>query len=172
MQKETQHRIGGIKFTENLALVSITVLISETETAMRFFSLMAANEINIVMITQSLNDQHVRTDCAIAEDHIQRIMELTASSAELQERMQIQRGLGAISIYPHKSRTKLLGIILTAFGANQIPVYGMASSLSAFTFLTQCDCLNLAVEALEVHFTLPPNHAPFEKQFCIKHVHK
>ncbi len=172
MQKETQHRIGGIKFTESLARVSISDAGSDAETAMRFFSLMAANEINIVMITQNRNDHQIRTDCAISGDHIQRIMELTAPLAEMQERLQIQRGLGAISIYPHKSRTKLLGIILMAFGANQIPVYGMASSLSAFTFLTRCDCLNRAVEALESHFTLPPNHAPFEKQICIKHVHK
>lgn len=169
---EAQHRIGGIKFTENLACVGITDAHPDAETAMRFFSLLAANEINIVMITQGGNDAHIRTDCAIAEEHVQRIMELTAPLAELRERLQIRRGLGAISIYPHQSRMNLLGIILMAFGANQIPVYSMASSLSAFTFLTECDCLNLAVEALESHFTLPPNHAPFKRQFCIKHVHK
>jgi aspartokinase len=173
---EEKLNIGGAKFTENLALLSITEPISgpiySQKTAILFFSLLAENEINISMLSEIMDDKTVRTDCSVLEDKLDKIHNLISPFPELKERLKILQGLGTISIYPHKSRMKLLGKILFAFGKKKIPVYNMTSSISSFTFLTECDCLDKAVEALEENFMLPENHAPFQRQFCIKHVHK
>ena len=184
IRMEDKLNIGGVKFTENIALLSIVEpvsrqipgqisgSISKKETAMLFFSLLSENEINISMLSRITDDKTVRTDCSVAENNLHKIYKLSSPFPELKERLKVLHNLGAISIYPHKSRMKLLGKILFAFGKKKIPVYNMTSSISSFTFLTECDCLDKAVEALEDNFMLPENHAPFQQQFCIKHVHK
>ena len=192
IQAEEKFSIGGIKFTENIALLSITEPIDKADTAPLFFRFLSENEINIFMLSRVMDDKAVRTDCTVSEDDLDNIYKLIFSNREksgfskkpdflilakmrkpeIKERLKVLHGLGAISVYPHKSRMKLLGKILFAFGNRKIPVYNMTSSISSFTFLTDCNCLNKAAEALEENFRLPENHAPFEKQFCIKHVHK
>lgn len=176
MRTEEKLNIGGVKFTENIALLSITEpisgKISKKNTAMLFFSLLSENEINISMLSMIRDAKTVRTDCSVAEDNLHKIYKIIAPFPELKERLEVLHNLGTISIYPHKSLMKLLGKILFAFGKKKIPVYNMTSSISSFTFLTECDCLEKAVEALKENFKLPQNHAPFQQQFCIKHVHK
>jgi len=172
IQAEEKLSIGGIKFTENIALLSITEPIDKADTAPLFFRFLSENEINIFMLSRVMDDQAIRTDCSVSEDDLDNIYKLIFSFPELKERLKVLHGLGAISIYPHKSRMKLLGKILFAFGNRKIPIYNMTSSISSFTFLTDCNRLNKAAEALQENFRLPENHAPFQKQFCIKHVHK
>ncbi len=172
IRTEEKNSIGGIKFMENLALFTITEPVSKTGTAMQFFSILSENEINISMISSIMDDRILRTDCSVSEDNLQRILELISPLPELEERLKVLRGLGSISIYPHKSSMNLLGIILFAFGKRKIPVYSMASSISAFTFLTECDCLDKAAKALKEYLMLPENHAPFQQQISIKHIHK
>ena len=180
IRTEEKLNIGGVKFTENLALLSITEPISgpisrpnsKKDTAISIFSLLSENKTNISMLSRIMDDKSIRTDCSVAEDDLHKIYNLISPFPELKERMKVLHNLGAISIYPHQSRMKLLGKILFAFGKRKIPVYNMTSSISSFTFLTECDCLDIAVEALEENFMLPENHAPFQRQFCIKHVQK
>jgi len=184
IRTEEKLNIGGVKFTENIALLSITEpvfgqidgpideQIGKAGTAMHFFSLLSENEINISMLSMIRDAKTVRTDCSVAEGNLHKIYKLISPFSELKQRLEVLHNLGAISIYPHKSRMKLLGKILFTFGKRKIPVYNMTSSISSFTFLTECDCLEQAVEVLKENFMLPQNHAPFQQQFCIKHVHK
>ncbi len=171
-ETENKIRIGGIKFLENLALLSIAEPCDQRGEVMRFFTMLAENEINISMISRITDGKTDRSDCSVSEDNLERIIELISCYPRLKKRIRILRGLGAISIYPHKSRMNLMGKALMAFGRKNIPVYNMTSSISSFVFLTECRYLDNAVEALKDYFMLPENHAPFKRQFCIKHVRK
>ncbi len=171
-ETENKIRIGGIKFLENLALLTITEPYEKRGEAMRLFAILAENEINISMISRITDGKTDRSDCSVSEDNLERIFELIDPYPGLKKRINVLRGLGAISIYPHKSRMNLMGRVLMAFGRKNIPLYNMTSSISSFVFLTECRYLDNAVEALKEYFTLPENHAPFKREFCIKHVRK
>jgi hypothetical protein len=64
-------------------------------------------------------------------------------------------------VFPHHSNLKLLGLALYLFGKARLPVYGMASSISSLTFITDYLQLDNAVATLLEYVDLPPNHAPF-----------
>ena len=54
------------------------------------------------------------------------------------------------------------------FGKADLPIYGMAASLSALTLTTDFQMLDGAIESLKPYISLPPNHAPFRSQLRIK----
>ena len=59
---------------------------------------------------------------------------------------------------------------LEVFAEYHLPVFGVASTLSALTFVTAFKELGRASERLREVFDLPDNHAPFTPGFRVKPV--
>jgi hypothetical protein len=70
--------------------------------------------------------------------------------------------VGLISLFPHQFNLKILGLSLFALGVAGLPFYGMASSLSALTLITDYGRLDNAVAALQEHLAAPGENAPLE----------
>ena len=72
--------------------------------------------------------------------------------------------VGIISIFPHHSALKILGIIMVSWGRQSIPIHGIATSLSAISFTTDYHVIDKAVEVLQALFQLPDDHAPLKPE--------
>lgn len=72
--------------------------------------------------------------------------------------------IGMVTIFPYHSALAILGVIMATWGENSIPVYGVATSLSAISFLTDFQAIDKAVEIIQGSFQLPDNHAPLKPE--------
>ena len=75
--------------------------------------------------------------------------------------------VGLLSVFPHQSSLRILGLSLYALGKASLPVYGLASSLSALTFVTDYCSLDGAVAALVSYLEMPPNQGPVRAEFRV-----
>lgn len=103
----------------------------------------------------------------MAAEDINRIKKIIAGEPKLKENLEFIPGVGALSIFPHHSNLKLLGLSFYLFGRKHLPLYGMASSISSLTFITDCSRLDEAVTTLLEYMDLPPNHAPFRPEIHV-----
>lgn len=71
--------------------------------------------------------------------------------------------VGTLALFPHQSRLKLAALTLAIFAENQLPVYGMSSSISALSLNTDYSSLDKAADLLKTVFQLPENHTPFRQ---------
>ena len=72
--------------------------------------------------------------------------------------------VGIITIFPHQSAIKILGVIMVSWAAQSIPIYGIATSLSAISFLTDYHLTDKATEVIQDLFQLPEDHAPIKPE--------
>jgi aspartokinase len=68
--------------------------------------------------------------------------------------------VGIITIFPHQSTIKILGVM----AAQSIPIYGIATSLSAISFVTDYQLIDKAIEVIQDLFQLPEDHAPIKPE--------
>jgi len=86
---------------------------------------------------------------------------------KLKENLEYIPGVGTLSIFPHHSKLKLLGLSFYLLGKQHLPLYGMASSISSLTFITDYSQLDRAVSILLEYMDLPRNHAPFRTEIHV-----
>ena len=103
----------------------------------------------------------------MAAEDIHRIKEVVAGEPKLSEGLEFVPGVGTLSIFPHHSNLKLLGLSFCLFGRQNLPLYGVASSISSLTFITDYAQLDNAVSILLEYMDLPPNHAPFRPEIHV-----
>lgn len=101
-----------------------------------------------------------------AED-IYRIKNVITEEPKLKEHLEFIQGVGTLSIFPHHSNLKLSGLSFYLLDKQSLPLYGMASSISSLTFITDYSQLDKAVSILLEYMDLPPNHAPFRPEIQV-----
>ena len=70
-----------------------------------------------------------------------------------------------ISVYPHGSKTAVLGRLLHLFAANDIGYFHMVSSTAMLSFVVAQADKDRTLDCLEQTFDLPPTHTPYEPGF-------
>ncbi len=100
----------------------------------------------------------------MAAEDIDRIKILVAGEPKLKENLEFIPNVGTLSIFPHHSNLKLLGVSFYLLSKVRLPLYGMASSISSLTFITDYSLLDEAVTTLLEYMDLPANHAPFRPE--------
>ena len=103
----------------------------------------------------------------MAAEDANRVEKLVAMEPELRENIEILPAVGALTLFPHYSNLKLLGLFFYLLGEAHLPLYGMASSISSLTFITDYPQLDNAVSTLLEYVDLPPNHAPFRPEIHV-----
>jgi hypothetical protein len=159
--------VGGIKLSN--ALVHVIFLngsFSENSRPL-FVQTLANHNVNIPFLSLSFVRNNIRGSCCVAAEDINQVKKLIAQHPELERDVEFIADVGALSIFPHRSTLKLLGSILYAFGNARLPIYGMASSISALTFITGYSCLDKAVETLLTFLELPERHTPLKPEIRI-----
>ena len=105
--------------------------------------------------------------CCVESGDISRVKKVIDIEPALKENIEYISPVGALSIFPHHSKLKLLGLSFYILGKQQLPLYGMASSISSLTFITDYSQLDEAVSILLEYMDLPPNHAPFRPEIHV-----
>lgn len=160
-------RINGIKLSTELVQINLLNRPFPKDYRALFFQLLAQHHINIpFMLTIGMGEKIIGSCCVAAED-IHRIKKVVAGETELKEHLEFTPGVGTLSIFPHHSNLKLPGLCFYLLGKQHVPFYGMASSISSLTFITDYSQLDKAVSILLEYMDLPPNHAPFRPKIHV-----
>ena len=160
-------RINGIKLSRELVQINILNGFIPQYAKFLFFQLLAQYQINIPFILISGMGEKIIGSCCVAAEDINRIKEVVAREPILSESLEFVSGVGTLSIFPHYSNLKLLGLSFCVFGKQGLPLYGMASSISSLTFITDYSRLDEAVSTLLEYMDLPSNHAPFRPEIHV-----
>ena len=160
-------RINGIKLSRELVQVNLLNRFFPKDFRVLFFQLLAQQQINIPFILTSGMGEEIIGSCCVAAEDIHRIKKVVAEEPKLKENLEYIQGVGTLSIFPHHSKMKLLGLSFYLLGKQQLPLYGMASSISSLTFVTDYSQLDRAVSILLEYMDLPPNHAPFRTEIHV-----
>jgi aspartokinase len=160
-------RINGIKLSTELVQINLLNGSFSQEFRPLFFRLLAQHQINIPFILTSGMGEEIIGSCCVAVEDIHRIKKVVKEKPKLKDNLEFIPGVGTLSIFPHHSKLKLLGLSFYLFGKQRLPLYGMASSISSLTFITNYSQLDEAVSILLEHIDLPPNHAPFRPEIHV-----
>jgi hypothetical protein len=161
-------RVNGIKLSHELIHINIFSRPDKRNLNARFLRSMAENRINLPFVSYSAMDRRTQGSFCIAAEDSGRLNQILDLDPGLKETVECLSPVGSVSLFPHKFSLKFLGFLLHVFGEAGLPLYGMAASLSALTATTDFHLLDRAIELIEPHIILPPNHAPFGPQLRIK----
>ena len=161
-------RIDGIKLSDALVLVDFKGRSASTEPFSCFFRRLRQNRINLSFITTRSFGGRFHIACCTASEDESRLRALLTPGTDFQGSASVTTDVGLVSLFPHQSDFQLPGICLSALAAASIPVYGFATSLSAFIVVTDYRRLDAAVAAIKTHVDLPRGYAPMKPEFRIK----
>lgn len=161
-------RIGGIKQSRELVQVNLLQLPPEQNPLSHLCRLMAENRINMPFVTGACKQGKAVniSFCVSAEDEVS-VRGLLESEGAFGEHGEFIPMVGMITIYPHRSSFQILGLVLKAWEHAQLPLYGLATSLSALACTTDYSGMNTAVSALKKFLSLPTDHAPFDTEIRV-----
>jgi len=160
-------KVGGLKQSLELCQFDLRGPDSSEEIASGVSKLLVSQKINMEFITYypNRNSYHQLTFC-INQDRLPTASEILKKEGSLPIAWEIKsRGhVGIITIFPHQSAIKILGTIMVSWAAQSIPIYGIATSLSAISFLTDYHLIEKAIENIQDLFELPEDHAPIKPE--------
>jgi len=163
-------RVNGVKLSRELIHINILPRPGKRNLNARFLQSMTENRINLPFLSYSAMDRRVQGSFCIALEDSGRLNQILTLDPDLKESMECISPVGSVSLFPHKFSLRFFGCLLHVFGKAGLTLYGMAASLSALTLTTDFQLLDRAVELIEPHISLPPNHAPFGSQLRIKSI--
>jgi hypothetical protein len=155
-------RINGIKLSEEL--VQINLAPGGEISAGWLFRQLAVRRINLPLVALAAHQGGVASACCLAADDLPLAQALLDT---IVDGVRIIPAVGALTVFPHRTRFDLLGGVLGAFHRCRLPVHAIASSLSALTLTTDYGGLEAALAAVQAVATLPQNHAPFHPEFKV-----
>ncbi len=164
--------IGGIKFSRELVQVNIARETGDDATFTSLLHLISRQQINIPFISHSSENHLDRIAFCVDYEDFDRVESILGSSSFACNRIKFTKGVGTLTIFPHKNSLFLLGSIIRIFGKYHHPLYSLCTSISAIAINTDYLLLDQIVTDLEKYMQLPPNHAPFRQEFCLKHITK
>jgi len=154
-------RVNGIKLSAELVQINILNAPPPKNSRPLFFRRLSQNRINIPFILLTGMEEKFQVSCCVELDDIDRIKMVVAKEPDLKKNVEFISSVGALSIFPHRSNLKLMGLAFYLLGRADLPMYGMTSSISSLTFITDFSLLDEAVSTFLEYVDLPPNHSPF-----------
>ena len=154
-------QIGGIKISSKVLQLTFSGQDNSLASATLLFSILNKKKINLPFASTTFLRGNFQASCCVLHKDKNRVTDIINSVESLKKQIQFINGLGMLSVFPHQSSLKLLGISLYALGNAHIPLFGMSSSISTLTFITDYTILEKAVASLLNYLDIPANHAPF-----------
>lgn len=133
----------------------------------RTCSILALNRINLPFISAICGSGRSQASCCVGVEEQARVKALLEEDPELTGYVDIVPSVGLLSVFPHQSSLRILGLSLHALGKAGLTVHGLTSSLAPLTFVLDHAVLDEAAAALEVFLELPPNQRPIRTHFHV-----
>lgn len=161
--------INGLKKSERLIALWVTASNGSADTMPRFSRVLAAMQINMAFLTTTLIDGLQPALCCIDPGDQPQVTAAIAKDNELRTSVRFQsEAVGLISLYPHKASLNVLGVALQALNDGAITVHGLASSISALTFVTDFACMDQAADILAHCLKLPTDAKPMASELKVR----
>jgi hypothetical protein len=152
--------INGLKL--NGPLVAFWVAVSELKapTLAALYRLLTVNCVNIAFMTAGDAMADEPALCCIDRSEAAKVTALFDNDPQFRDQIRAGSDVGLLTLYPHRSSFKLLGSALQLLGEHEICVYGMASSISALSFVVAFEQLERAGTILSQGLRLPHSASP------------
>ena len=149
--------ISRVKLSERLLAVTVQVGDGASNFS-RICRRLTAEGINIAFAVMDTSQDASSSLCCIDQKDGQRLKTILSSDNELKGIVTYLPQVGVVDLFPHQYRFKVFGLVLEAFANRQIKVHGMASSISALSFVIDFDQLPLCHQVLSNCFQLPAGY--------------
>ncbi len=160
-------KIGGLKQSLELCQFDLKGPNPSEKIVSQVTKLLASHKINIDFLTCNPNSNryHQFTLC-VGQDKSLITSKLLKGDSKLPAGWEVncREHVGILTVFPHQSALKILGTIMVAWAAHSIPIYGLSTSLSAVSFVTDYRLIKDAVEVIQDSFLLPENRSPLKPE--------
>ncbi|MDY6880505.1 MAG: hypothetical protein SV686_09695 [Thermodesulfobacteriota bacterium] len=161
-------RIEGIKLSNELVGINFENSSRLTDYVSRFTHVLTENQVNLNFLSITNRGVFSQAFCCIGSGDRPVVEELLTSYPDPGFDADFTGPVGSLSVFTHQFSLKILGLILTVFGKTPLPLYGLASSLSVITCITDYTLLKQAVTAMLEYFHVSPDHISFEPEIQVK----
>ncbi len=155
--------IGGLRFSTEQVQATLSGIAPDCDDFISFLGELAEEKINLPFLCLNTVNGGCAAVCMSRHDFDQ----YSSAPDAVQSsgiRAELLSSTGSLTIFPHQSRLRMLGVLLENFAKNSLPLYSLCSSISALVINTDFCQLERAAQALQTSFQLPENHAPFRQQ--------
>ncbi len=152
--------IGGMKLSSELALIKLQHPPGKDPHQWGFWKKLTASRINLFFLSCACIGPRSETAFCVATQDYYGTKELIHSEKYLNGRALFTPEVGALSLFPHHFSFEILGLSLCAFGWARLPFYGLASSISSLTLMTDYALLEKAAATLAEYLALPDGQTP------------
>jgi len=163
-------KIGGLKQSFELCQFELRGSDPSERIISDLTRLLSSEKINVALLTySSKRNSYRRITFCINQDQFANTLKILNKVLPLPEdwRLSSREHVGIMSIFPYRSSfIKMLRIIMVSWAKNSLPIYGIATSLSAISFVTDYDVMDKAVQITRDSFRLPDNNAPIKSEIC------
>ncbi|MCP4746052.1 MAG: hypothetical protein GY874_07905 [Desulfobacteraceae bacterium] len=155
--------IDGLKIYNSLALIFLrNDLCAHIREA---FHRLARQRINVNMLTlTATGGRWVGAGCIS-------LCDLDRARAVLPESVRqsdIIYPVGMLTVFPHKSRTRLFFQLISAFYERRLALYATASATSTLSFIMDGHRLEQAAQLVQTIAELPSHHTPFTSRLHVR----
>jgi aspartokinase len=152
-------RIEGFKRCGELVRVSMGHASPPEEFLPGFLRTLTQSRINMNLFVGRATEKGIQFTCCVAPSDGSRVRELTDNMTDQRGGVEFHHPVDLISIFPHQFNLKVVGLVLMAFAKARIPLYGICSSLSALTLITDHGHSDKALAVLKEFLDLPADQS-------------
>ncbi len=159
--------IGGVKQSLELCQFDIKGPGIKEETVHRITGLLASRKINIDFLTYSSSSKGCATlTLCTAQNKMHEAMRAIKGGSALFPDCSLnhREHVATVSVFPLDRALNILGLLLRSCSRKAVPVYGIATSLSAISFITEYSSIENVLWAIRETFQLPENHSPLKPE--------
>ncbi len=152
-------RLGGIKLSGELIQIDFHGLNFSSEKFIDLLSKIAKAEITIPHLHQRRSGKSLQSTLCLAAADFQWV-EKEVDSLLQGGSSAVLPAVGSITLFPHRFEIGLFTRVLHALVHDNIPLYGISTSVSALVIQTDYTLLEKGVQAILRVCELPENHTP------------
>ena len=147
--------IGRIKVSDRLQALAFSVAPDGCENFARLCRLAASAHVNLVFAGMGMDANSPSSLCCFRYEDSERLLASVVCDPELKTIGRLYPAVSIIDLFPHRHRINILGIALETLCRCRVDCLGLASSISALSFVVDYNLLKNAVTALSECFLLP-----------------
>jgi aspartokinase len=160
--------INGLKISEALIPMWVRMPMGSHDPVSRVCRMLTELQVNLAYMTTSGIGSPQPAVCCIDPEDQPRVEARLSGDAQLSARVEFGQPVGLLSLFPHQANLKLLGVALTSLADGGVTIHGLASSISALTFIVDYDDLEKAATILQTCMALPQEHQPMRPEFRVR----
>jgi aspartokinase len=163
-------KIEGIKLSNELIAITFRNIADSENLISHVCQLLARNQINMPFLSLIRTGKENQLSCCFSAQEKDRVTDIIHSESRISATAEFIHAVGLLSIFPHQSSMNILGLSLRAIGKARLPIYGLASSLSALTFVMDYSRLNTAVASLREYMDIPSDQISLQPEIRVRQI--